>query len=120
MPLIYTAESRSLAILEVLANVDEPGQLALIPWVFVRAELDPDMIQTPGRVPDDWRQFPHSLSTQGFGARWVQEGRSPALRVPSAVVPGEFNYLINPAHPDFKHVKIGQPEPFNFDPRLTA
>ncbi len=120
IPLIYTAESRSLALLEVLANADEPGQLALIPWVFLRAELEPDMIQTPGRVPEDWRQFPHSVATQDFGARWAREGRSVALRVPSAVVPGEFNYLLNPAHPDFKRVKTGQPEPFNFDPRLTA
>ena len=120
IPLIYTAESRSLAILEVLANTDEPGQLALIPWVFFRAELDADMIQAPDRVPEDWRQFPHSLATQDFGARWAQEGRSAALRVPSAVVPGEFNYLINPAHSGFKRVKIGRPEPFVFDPRLTA
>ncbi|MBI2497892.1 MAG: RES domain-containing protein, partial [Opitutae bacterium] len=42
-----------------------------------------------------------------------------ALRVPSVVVPGEFNYLLNPAHPDFKRVKIGKPEPFSFDPRLA-
>lgn len=78
------------------------------------------MIQTPGRVPEDWRQFPHSLATQDFGARCATERPSVALRVPGAVVPGEFNYLLNPAHPDFKRMKTGQPEPFNFDPRLTA
>lgn len=120
MPLTYTAESRSLAILEVLANADEPGQLALVPWVFLRAELAIELIETPARVPDDWRQFPHSSATRDFGAKWAKEQRSAALRVPSAVVPGEFNYLINPAHPDFKRVKIGKPEPFNFDARLTA
>lgn len=118
LPLAYTAESRALAVLEVLANVEEPERLMAVSWVFVPAEIPNDLFEKPARFPDSWRQFPHSLATQEFGAAWVRAARSVALRVPSAVVPGEFNYLINPAHPEFRHVKIGQPEPFSFDVRL--
>jgi RES domain-containing protein len=45
---------------------------------------------------------------------------SVALRVPSIVVDGEFNYLLNPLHPDFAQLKIGEPRRFSFDPRLST
>lgn len=118
LPVAYTAESRALAIVEVLANVDDPERLLELCWVLVPAEIAATAIEKPARVPESWRQFPHSAETQEFGARWVREARSLALRVPSAVVPGEFNYLINAVHPDFENMKIGKPEPFSFDPRL--
>ena len=120
VPLTYTAESRALAVVEILANAEEPGQLALVPWVFIAAEFPPELVEKPTRFPEDWRHFPRSIATQDFGAKWAQEQRSVALRVPSAVVPGEFNFLLNPVHPDFKHVKIGRPAAFAFDPRLAG
>lgn len=118
IPVAYAAESRALAVLEVLANVDEPERLVHLAWVLVPAVIDAELIEKPARFPTTWRQFPHSPETQQFGATWVREARSVALRVPSAVVPGEFNYLINPAHADIERVIVGKPEPFAFDPRL--
>ena len=115
----YAAESRALAVVEVLANVDDAETLFDVAWVFVSAEVPPACIEKPSRFPASWRQFPHSSETQVVGAEWARAARSVALRLPSAVVPGEFNYLINPAHPDFKDVKIGRPVSFSFDPRLT-
>jgi RES domain-containing protein len=50
----------------------------------------------------------------------VRENRSAVLAVPSVIIPEEFNYLLNPAHPDFKKISIGKPEPFAFDPRLLT
>lgn len=117
--LVYAAESRALTVVEVLANADESDRLFFLNWVLVPAEVPPEVIERPARVPDDWHQYPHPNSTQAFGADWVQSRRSVALRVPSAVVPGEFNYLLNPAHPRFARVKIGKPQPFAFDPRLA-
>jgi RES domain-containing protein len=117
--LAYCAESRSLAVLEVLANLDAPASVSLRSWVFVSAEIPLDCIEKPERFPVTWRQFPHARETQLFGRAWAREGRSAALRVPSAVVGGEFNYLLNPAHPDFARITIGQPEAFAFDPRLA-
>lgn len=115
---IYCADSRSLAVVEVLANVIRPKLLQPGPWIMVPIEVPENLIERPLRVPGTWRETPYSIATQAFGAEWVQAQRSVALRVPSVVVPGEFNYLLNPAHPQFIKVKVGKPEPFFFDPRL--
>ena len=115
---VYAAESRALAVVEILANVDDAEVLFDVAWVVVSAEIPAGMIESPTRLPDSWRQFPHPVETQTLGSEWARAGKFAALRVPSAVVPGEFNYLLNPAHADFKRVKIGSPESFAFDPRL--
>jgi RES domain-containing protein len=118
VPLAYAAESRALAVLEVLANADDPARLTRLAWVLVPAEIDSALIERPSRYPETWAYFPHALASQVFGSTWVEQRRSVALRVPSAVVPGEFNYLLNPAHPAFKEVKIGKALSFDFDPRF--
>jgi RES domain-containing protein len=117
--MVYCAESRSLAALEVLVHAEETTPLAAIAWLCIPVTVPGELMEIPARYPDDWRRFPHPTSTQLFGADWIKSGRSVAARVPSAVVPGEFNYLLNPTHPDFKRVKIGAAEPFSFDPRLA-
>lgn len=114
----YCAESRALAVVEVLANAEEQDRLFALDWLLVSAEVAPDMVEKPARFPGNWQQYPHPRDTQLIGAEWVRARRSVALRVPSAVVPGEFNYLLNPAHPHYARLRIGQPQPFTFDPRL--
>jgi RES domain-containing protein len=117
--LVYAAESRALAVVEILANVDDAEVLFDVAWVLVSAEIPTTLIDSPARLPETWRQFPHPPETQALGHAWARAKKSVVLRVPSAVVPGEFNYLLNPAHDDFKRVKFGQPASFAFDPRLT-
>ena len=114
----YCSESRSLAAIEIIVNARHGAKLVGEPWSVLSAEIPPDLIERPARVPDNWREYPHPRATQDFGAKWVREGRSAVLRVPSVVVLGEFNYLLNPAHPDFAKVSVGKPERFNFDPRF--
>jgi RES domain-containing protein len=114
----YSSESRSLAALEVLANIRDPKFLLTPPWVMISAVIPADLIERPSRVPEKWRTTPYGPDTQAFGAEWARAARSVALRVPSTVVLGEFNYLLNPAHPDFSKVKVGVAEPFAFDVRL--
>jgi RES domain-containing protein len=118
--IVYTAESRSLAALEVLANVLERQVLSTEPWVLIWVDVPSSLIEVPSRYPDDWRALPPPDSTRAFGDAWLESARSPALRVPSAVTLGEFNYLLNPRHPAFAELRFGTPEPFSFDPRLAA
>lgn len=114
----YTAESRSLAALEILANTLDRDALACRPWVCAWADIPASLLEIPQRLPDDWRSHPPPSSTRAFGDAWLAAASAPALRVPSAVIGGEFNYLLNPRHPAFAQIRLGPPEPFSFDPRL--
>jgi RES domain-containing protein len=69
-------------------------------------------------LPDNWREYPTLPENQAIGDRWVREGRSLALRVPSAVTLEEYNFLINPLHPDFARVTIHGPLPLDVDARV--
>lgn len=120
MNVAYSSESRSLAALEILANVRDPTLLFARPWVVIAATIPSESIERPVRVPANWRDTPYSPDTQQFGAEWMRSARSVAIRVPSAVVLGEFNYLLNPAHADFAKITVGRAEPFTFDPRFKT
>jgi RES domain-containing protein len=58
------------------------------------------------------------METKKIGDRWIQEGRSAALALPSAISPADTNFLLNPDHRDFKRIRIASPIDFEFDPRL--
>lgn len=69
-------------------------------------------------LPRTWRAPIPGPATQRIGDEWVAAGRSPVLRAPSAVVPGEWLYLLNPAHAQFGRIRIGRRQRVAFDPRL--
>ena len=117
--LIYCSETRSLCALEILAQVEDKRNLAQAKFVAIAVEVPEKLITRPARFPPDWRAVPPPLSTRHWGDRFVVERRYPVVRVPSAVVLGEFNYLLNPLHPDFPALQIGKPVPFSFDARVA-
>jgi RES domain-containing protein len=118
VPVVYTAESRSLASLEILVHVEDTSLLAAIHWVVVPVEIDESLIHTPRTLPNNWWRTPPSNATRRFGATWAKQARTPVLRVPSAVTRGEFNYLLNPRHPAFAQLRIGKAALFAFDHRV--
>ena len=120
IPVVYCAESRSLAAMEILVHQLGTEVFKASRWVVISAEVPENLIEKPTRVPEAWRGQSPVPSVQEFGATWLRERRSAVLRVPSAVVLGEFNYLLNPAHADFAKVVVGKPELFSFDSRLKA
>lgn len=120
VPMVYTSESASLALLEILVNV---GSSALLPsYALAAAEIDEASIERlpEDELPDDWRLSPAPPALQAFGERWVRSGRSAVLAVPSAVVPWETNYLLNPQHPRFAEIATEPPRRFDLDTRLLA
>ena len=118
--IIYTAESRALAMAEVAVHLS----LDNLPEDYFMIEIDiPDKIATaptilPESLEPNWNWFPHQQSTQLIGDRFVQENAFCVMRVPSACVKGDFNVLINPAHPDFRKIAIKNKDSFPFDKRL--
>jgi RES domain-containing protein len=117
--LIYCADSRALAMAEVAVHLS----LSILPKDYVMVEIDiPSYtsIATLSKedLPDNWSSFPHILDTQQIGDVFVSERKNCVLKVPLAVVPGDFNFLINPHHPDFSAIRIVGQEDFPFDQRL--
>jgi RES domain-containing protein len=102
----------------LLVHTEDTGLLAAVQWITIPVAIGEELIEIAKHLPEDWRQLPAPPSTREFGTRWVMQARSAVLRVPSIVVDGEFNYVLNPRHSDFRKLKIGAPLPFSFDPRL--
>ena len=117
--LVYTASSASLALLEVLVNLGSNAPLT--GYVLIEIAFDEALVEqvTLSQLPRDWRKAPPTAAVQLLGDTWVREMRSAVLAVPSAVVPHEHNYLLNPLHSDFQRIRIGQPGPFPIDERLA-
>ncbi|MDX5339864.1 MAG: RES family NAD+ phosphorylase [Cyclobacteriaceae bacterium] len=117
--LIYCADSRALAMAEVAVHLS----LSILPKDYVMVEIEiPSFISiatlSKEDLPANWSSFPHVLDTQQIGDAFVAERKNCVLKVPSAVVPGDFNFLINPHHPEFSAIQIVGQEDFPFDPRL--
>ncbi len=117
VPMIYTAGSQSLAVLEMLVQ-DEPlrARYVMIPATLPK-NLKIDRVGI-GQLPADWRTAEAREQLQGIGTTWAASGSSSVLAVPSAVIPSETNYLLNPLHPAFARIEIGDAELFITDPRL--
>ena len=120
--LVYTAESRSLATLEIAVHLDLREDL---PTDRYYVEIDiPDEIAilelAIGDLPANWHSKPPILETQYIGDDFVSEKSAAVLKVPSSIVPPEFNYLINPNHPDAARIKVISTMKLSFDSRLTA
>ncbi len=115
---VYTSSTISLAVLEVLVHLE---QSAFLPaYSLLRVQLDDSqLIPLPRtKLPKNWRNDPAPSTLQALGDQWLSEGRSLALAVPSALVPHESNYLLNPEHSAFSPIVTEPAQPFSFDRRL--
>jgi RES domain-containing protein len=118
-PMLYTSQSRALALLELAVHVPfiiQPEDYRLvsieIPSFIKVKQLD------PSKLPTDWNTFAFLDKTQQIGDELIRNNEILGLRVPSAIVPGDSNIIINPLHSSIKHVKIIKVENFAFDGRL--
>lgn len=119
IPMIYSSEHRSLAALEVLVHTSAhqiPDDLMLLTLSL------PDDFNTATVIaedlPDQWREYPAPVHLVELGSAWAESKESVLLRVPSAVIPREWNLLLNTLHDGIKRVEITDLQPFSFDGRL--
>lgn len=116
---VYTSASRALCTVEIVVHVPAgiiPKDFCLVSISF--PENTRILTLDPKDLPDNWTKNPPPASTQKIGNTFIANHEALILKVPSSIIPEEWNYLINPAHKDFKKVKITAIEPFSFDARL--
>jgi len=119
IPILYTAASRALAVVEIAVHVP----LGIIPADYYLAIIEiPDKASIPrieiSDLPANWNKNPFTKTTQLIGDNFIKSNKHLMVQVPSATVAGDHNYLINPRHPDFKNVRIKSIDAFEFDLRL--
>lgn len=112
----YASASRALALVELLAHIDWNDLSDDL--VIVAATLAHQPAPLP-QLPAGWEANPPSLASMQIGDTFVREAKDGAMIVPSAVVPGEYNVLINPGHPHFHEIIFDVIEPFRIDRRLA-
>ncbi|MGH7550610.1 MAG: RES family NAD+ phosphorylase [Gemmatimonadota bacterium] len=116
---VYTSSTLSLAALEYLVHIDPedvPEDLMVV-GVEVPDGAAIDEVRLED-LPADWnRVFDHPRCV-AIGNEWIAAGKSLGLRVPSALVPEEWNLLLNPAHRDAQSVRVREKRRFVFDRRL--
>ncbi|MBX2907006.1 MAG: RES family NAD+ phosphorylase [Taibaiella sp.] len=115
--ILYTAQSASLALLEAVVHL---GKMPRAGFCMATIEI-PDKLPSPVKqevLPPDWCSNPGPDALKQIGDRFISDGRFLALPVPSVVMPEEYNYLLNPAHPLFKSAKLKSIKPLNIDERI--
>ena len=118
--MVYTSSSLSLAALETMVHVSAtelPSDLMHV-QIHIPHDLRVEEVHVTS-LPRNWREYPAPASLQVIGAEWLESLRTAILKVPSAVIPTESNYLINPAQSDAGRIQAARAEKFILDPRLN-
>jgi RES domain-containing protein len=115
---VYTSESRALAVLEYTVN----NEIYRIPRALSMVTIDTGKVTlrqlAERQLPGDWKRFPAPPSTKDFGSRLLKKPTKAILKIPSTIIPEEFNFILNPEHPEFAKFKILEIADFIYDLRI--
>jgi RES domain-containing protein len=117
---LYTSESRALALLEYTVNVnidDIPRALSI---TAIEIPDKPIRVVNEADLPGNWKKYPAPYSTKDFGSKLLLAAEDPVIQIPSTIIPNEFNYLLNPIHPNSTHFKIIEISDFTYDVRIKV
>lgn len=116
---VYTAETASLATLEMLVHLN--SHQVLQTYHLCAVTFEDALVEELDRsaLPPKWRSNPAPQKLRQIGDAWFKRLSSAVLRVPSAIIETELNYLLNPNHPDFTKLEIGEATEFFFDSRFV-
>nr|WP_294509631.1 RES family NAD+ phosphorylase [uncultured Rhodopila sp.] len=120
--LIYASESRALACLETVVHLNAGGlplNRYLVALTIPDAVWEAVRTETSGSLPVGWDADPSGRASIQFGSAWIRSGACAVLRVPSVIVPEEYNVLINPLHADSGGITAVKMRKWLYDPRLT-
>jgi RES domain-containing protein len=117
--MLYSASTRALACLENMVHRRSIGadELFRVTLIEIPDQLRVQKIAKKA-LPPDWEAYMNYPLCQAMGDAWLKKNKTTVLQVPSAIITEEYNYLINPLHPDFPAIKVRSTEKFSFDERL--
>jgi RES domain-containing protein len=117
---VYASDSLALAVLENLVQQGKIGRMEK--FCSAWAEVPDELIATLDRslLPKDWDNPVYPAGTQALGDQWLDGKKGLVLKVPSAVIHSEYDFVINPEHPLFGRIKLHPAENLNIDPRLCV
>ncbi|MEN9523743.1 MAG: hypothetical protein RL065_2120 [Bacteroidota bacterium] len=118
LPMLYCSENISLCMLEILVNIPHIILPKFMQLVQIKIPDNSILIFPKNELPSDWQSNPISFSTQKIGDIFLREEKYLAMKVPSSVVPNEFNILLNPYHKLYNKVQVVETSPFSIDKRL--
>lgn len=116
--MLYTSGSLSLAALEIVVNLSSNYLDKSLYCAEIKFPKNLE-ITTLEDLPDNWNAFPYSDQTVSIGSKFIKDNGL-CLKVPSAIIPTEYNYLLNPFHDDFQKVKFLDARPLILDKRLVS
>jgi RES domain-containing protein len=117
---LYTSESRALALLEftVNTNINEiPRALSIVTIDFGKAGIQE---LKESQLPGNWKAFPAPASTREFGTLLLKAAKTAIIKLPSSIIPNEFNYILNPLHATHKSFKIIDIADYAYDLRIKT
>jgi RES domain-containing protein len=115
---VYSAGSLSLALLEIIVHLEFKEALKL--YKAIPVDVPEELIRSVegATLPEGWNKPVPIPVTRLIGNAWIKDQPSPVLKVPSAIVPVEYNYLMNPVHPEINRAKVGDPIDLPLDSRV--
>ena len=117
--IVYLGGTLSLAALETFVHLTAADARIAFAAIEVRVPDDLEIaFLAPDALPENWREEPPPEQTKALGTEWARRAQTLLLRVPSAIVPNEWNYLLNPAHAAVGRIELRPPTPFGFDERM--
>lgn len=117
---LYTSASRALALLEYTVNIDIDDIPRALSITIIEIPERSIKILEEANLPGDWKHSPAPSSTKIFGSKLLLTAAEPVIRIPSTVIPDEFNYLLNPLHSDSDKFKIINVNDFVYDVRIKT
>lgn len=116
--LLYTSSSRALCLAETMVHISTDALLIDFHMISIDVPADNLFFISREQLPPDWRNIPAPPSTRQIGDQFCQANQHFVLQLPSVIIPEEYNYLINPNHPESHQMKVIHAEPFTFDTRF--
>lgn len=116
-PVLYTGESKDIALLETIVHLP-PLLSPKLDILTIEIPDDSVFSLDVKQLPSNWKMYPAPVILSEIGEQWIREAKFIAMKVPSSIIHTSYNYILNCRHPEYAKVKLISLQNFEFDSRL--